>query len=112
MKSRIFKYLHLLLDRHNEAIISTLINTNDQFKVRGLNSTTKTVRKERLIFLTFPEFVEVMEIYTKDTGDWGTTFTCGVDFATSYLIDLVQTPVANVFQSFWRRQTWFTYKTL
>jgi hypothetical protein len=53
VQGRIFKYLNLLLHWHDKAIIGSLIKTNDQFKVSSLNSTTKTISEEGLIFLTF-----------------------------------------------------------
>ena len=102
MKSGVFKDFKLLLHGHDKTVIRALIKTYNQFKVGSLNGTAQTVSKEGLILLPFSKLVQIVEINTKDSGDRSAALSGIIDFCTSNIRNLIQTPVSHVFQRFWR----------
>ena len=94
MQRGIFVNLNFLLDRHNKAIICGKVQTYYQLRVRTVETTTKLVAVEQLVFLAFAKLINIVQVYTKYTSKRSTIIARIVNLATSYFVNFVKLSTA------------------
>ena len=91
MKTFVLIDLNLLLDRHYEAVVSTLIQADNKLNIRSSKRATEVTCEVFLILLSIAKLKHIVKIYTKHSSKSRTVIISDIDFSARNFVELINT---------------------